>query len=270
MDIDRRGLIGTIAFHVILLLLFILSGFRTPLPLPGEAGILVNFGDIDLAAGNEEPRINEEIVTPPKQEEIEETVEEILDEEPILTQEVEDAPEMVAVKKPEKKPEKEKKPVEKKTEPTPKVEKPIVEEKPQVNTAALYSGKKENTTYTGSQGNASGTGNQGTPTGSVNATDYGLGGGSGNRPGFFLDGRNSVSLPTPRSDSQKEGKIVVQIKVNRAGEVVEAVPGIKGSTTLDTYLLGVAKKAALSSKFDSKADAAFYQTGSITYIFRVK
>ena len=53
MDLDRRGLIGTIAFHLIILTLFLFFGFRTSLPLPGEAGILVNFGDVDLASGEE-------------------------------------------------------------------------------------------------------------------------------------------------------------------------------------------------------------------------
>jgi len=41
----KRGFIGTIIFHVIVLLLLIFFGFITPLPFPGEEGILVNFGD---------------------------------------------------------------------------------------------------------------------------------------------------------------------------------------------------------------------------------
>jgi len=268
MDLDRRGLIGTIAVHVILLTIFVFFGFRTPLPLPEEAGILINFGDSDFGSGPTEPMFNEEPVPQPPEEFIEETVEETTEESPIMTQDTEEAPSISAKKEVEKKEEKKKDPVERK--PQPRQTEPKVEEKPKIDPRAMYSGRKSNTTYSGSQGNTSGSGNQGSTTGDVDATNYGLGGGSGNRPGFYLEGRNALSLPTPNIDTQKEGKVVVQIKVDRQGNVVDAIPGVKGSTTLDSYLLSVAKKAALSSKFDSKSDAAFYQSGTITYIFRLK
>ena len=51
----KRGIIGTAIFHVIVLLLLIFLGFFTPLPLPGEEGILVNFGTSENGFGNEEP-----------------------------------------------------------------------------------------------------------------------------------------------------------------------------------------------------------------------
>jgi flagellar biosynthesis GTPase FlhF len=52
----KKGIIGTIIFHVIVLLLLTLFGFFTPLPLPGEEGILVNFGDSEQGLGQLEPR----------------------------------------------------------------------------------------------------------------------------------------------------------------------------------------------------------------------
>ena len=51
----KNGIIGTIIFHVIVLLLLIFLGFFTPLPLPGEEGILVNFGTSDNGFGDIEP-----------------------------------------------------------------------------------------------------------------------------------------------------------------------------------------------------------------------
>jgi len=51
----KKGLIGTIIFHVIILLLLVFLGFFTPLPLPGEEGILVNFGDSENGFGDTEP-----------------------------------------------------------------------------------------------------------------------------------------------------------------------------------------------------------------------
>ncbi len=51
----KRGIIGTAIFHVVVLLLLILFGFFTPLPLPGEEGILVNFGTSENGFGEIEP-----------------------------------------------------------------------------------------------------------------------------------------------------------------------------------------------------------------------
>ncbi len=271
MELDSRGLIGTAIFHTLILLLFILFGFITPLPLPEEAGILINFGDSETGFGSEELRENSESTSQSQPESMPETYEETSEEDPVMTQETEDAPAMVPVnkprgKKPEKKPETEvKNPV-----PQPNKQEQEEKEEPKVDSRALYTGKKEDSQSTNSQENTYGPGNQGSPTGSTDATNYGLGGGSGNAPGFYLDGRNPLSLPVPSIDSPKEGKVVVQIKVDRAGNIVDAVPGAKGSTTLDSYLLSVAKKAALSSKFDSNPNAPYYQTGTITYIFSLK
>jgi outer membrane biosynthesis protein TonB len=191
--------------------------------------------------------------------------------EKILTQDFEES---AAVK--EQKTARKKEPVKTKTE----VKKPVVAEKkeekkveetkkpePVVNQNAMYKGRKSNTDYSGSEGVATGTGNQGAVTGSENATNRSLYGGTGG-PTFNLAGRNYVSLPKPDISTQKEGKVVVEIKVDRAGNVVSATPGVKGSTTLESSLLNAAKRAALSSKFDSKTDAAYMQTGTITYIFK--
>lgn len=51
----KRGIIGTLLYHVLILLMLIFLGFFTPLPLPGEEGILVNFGDSDVGSGVREP-----------------------------------------------------------------------------------------------------------------------------------------------------------------------------------------------------------------------
>jgi hypothetical protein len=51
----KRGIIGTAIFHIIVLLILLFLGFFTPLPLPGEEGILVNFGTSDNGFGDIEP-----------------------------------------------------------------------------------------------------------------------------------------------------------------------------------------------------------------------
>ena len=55
----RTGLIGSIITHIVILLLLLFFGFFTPLPLPGEEGILVNFGDSETGFGAEEPAPSE-------------------------------------------------------------------------------------------------------------------------------------------------------------------------------------------------------------------
>lgn len=51
----KRGIIGTAIFHIIVLLILLFLGFFTPLPLPGEEGILVNFGTSENGFGSIEP-----------------------------------------------------------------------------------------------------------------------------------------------------------------------------------------------------------------------
>ncbi len=68
----KKGIIGTIVFHAIVLLLLIFLGFFTPLPLPGEEGILVNFGDTENGLGSQEPSPQakqNQTPPPPKKEE---------------------------------------------------------------------------------------------------------------------------------------------------------------------------------------------------------
>jgi outer membrane biosynthesis protein TonB len=63
---------------------------------------------------------------------------------------------------------------------------------------------------------------------------------------------------------------VVEVSVDRSGKVIQAVPGSKGSTTLDEYLLKVAKEAAIEARFEAKPEAPAVQKGTITYNFILK
>jgi len=87
---------------------------------------------------------------------------------------------------------------------------------------------------------------------------------------YDLSGRTIQTLSRPKYDYQGEGTVVVEISVDRQGNVIQAVPGLKGSTTLDEYLLNVAKDAALKAKFEVKLDAPKIQKGTIKYVFRLK
>jgi hypothetical protein len=55
MKLNRRGLIATIIYHTLLLLLLVFAGLTFPMPPPEEEGILVNFGTEETGLGDYEP-----------------------------------------------------------------------------------------------------------------------------------------------------------------------------------------------------------------------
>ena len=285
--IRRRAGIAMGLIQVLLLIVLLYFGFVTPLPLPGEEGIAVSFGT-ERGGQNqvweETPRVTQPKYTPPAPPQTEETP---------LTQDYEEAPEVRTPAKP-KEPEKpkEKKPVEEKTKPTPPkpvetppapkpVETPPEPAKPVVNQQALFPGQ----TATPSQGGA-GTGgekgNQGTAEGQSTTPNVGVGngtgsqgtgngaGGSGGGIGYNVGNRKALKLPPPEYPSQKNGKVIVKVWVNKQGQVIKAEAGEKGSTLFDKAFLAVSEQAALQAHFDVASDAPETQIGTITYIFRLK
>ena len=120
----------------------------------------------------------------------------------------------------------------------------------------------------GSQGIAGGEGNQGQPNGVAGAPNYVGGGGKG--VGYSLSNRSAVDLPHPPKGIQAEGKVVVEILVDRNGKVVDARPGVKGTNTNNERLYQASKEAALKTKFNVSANAPERQKGTLTYIFELQ
>ena len=260
MPKDKKGILGTIIFHNILLLILIFFGFTEPKPLPGIEGIRIDFGNEESGKGiaDIEKEIKTEQPVP-----AEESVISSDSKEDIITQDFEEAP-AVEKKKTEKK---ENNNIEK---PPVKPEEKPVEKPKQVNTKALYKRKDKNSESNASEGEEKDYGNMGAPDGDKDSNNNSIGLSYGSGVSFSLEGRKGISLPKPELNYQKQGNVVVEITVDRQGNVVNANSGIKGSTTLDTYLLNAAKKAALKSKFTNKSDAPFHQKGYITYHFKLQ
>ena len=143
-------------------------------------------------------------------------------------------------------------------------------EKPKVNPLSLYPAKGNTDNSKNNEGITNGKGNQGNPSGSPDSKNYtnAMSTGAGIVPN--LNGRVATSLPIPEYRSQEEGQVVVNIWVDKDGNVTQAEAGAKGSTTTDPTLLNAAKKAALQAKFNIKSDAPILQKGSITYKFRLQ
>ena len=282
----RKGIVGSSIIHGILFILLVFVAFTLPKPPEYEEGILVNFGTDETGAGLIEPSppaVQEESSPPPPPA----NVAKVQDETPVLTQDFEEAPEIKKID-----PEAEKKRLEKlevdrklreqieaerKRKEQEELERKRIEaeQKRQADIMnrtknALANSKNAGTVSTG-EGITGGAGNQGVQTGSVDSKVRGEGSGLGNKGvSYDLQGRGSQSLPPPKYDYQGEGRVVVEVSVDRSGKVIQAIPGTKGSTTLDDYLLKVAKDAALQARFESKPDAPVVQKGTITYNFILK
>jgi len=263
----------------------IVLGFSAPPPAESEEGILVNFGTDETGLGMIEPS------PPPSREEASAplpTAPQVTsDDVPLLTQDTEDAPEVKKVD-----PEAEKKRLEQietekrrsaelEAERIRKEQEEIerkrieAEQKRQADimsrTRDALAGSKNAGTISTGEGVAGGAGNQGSPTGSVDSKNRGEGSGLGDKGiSYDLGGRGYQRLPLPEYNYQGEGRVVVEVSVDRSGKVTQAVPGIKGSNTLDEYLLKVAKEAALKAQFDANPNAPFIQKGTITYNFILK
>jgi protein TonB len=247
----RKGIIGTILFHAFLLAAFLFMGLTYQDPPPAEEGISINFGFIDEGFGEIEPEDTEEVTEIVEEEIIEQQIEST---EEIVTQSTVETPTLEKTEK--------KKKVIKKEEPKEEV---IEEKKPEVNKKALYPGSKK--TKTSSEGNKKGDGNQGSIDGDQNSEVYEGGGIGKNGTAYQLGGRKVEYKAKPIYNLQVEGKVVVIITVDRLGNVINAIPGAKGSTTLNKQLLQRAKTAALKTKFDPKKSAPSNQQGKIIYHF---
>jgi outer membrane biosynthesis protein TonB len=280
-----KGIAGTVIIHLTVLAVLIIFGFSAPPPPETEEGILVNFGFEETGAGLIEPSapaMQEEASPPlPSQSAVNSK------EDPLLTQNTEDAPEVKkvdpeAVKKRLEQIEKDKiRRAELEAERIKKVQEEAerkrieAEQKRQADITnrtrdALANSRNAGTNSTG-EGITGGEGNQGSPNGSVDSQNRGEGGGLGDKGiTYDLQGRGFQKLPLPKYDYQGEGKVVVEVSVDRSGKVLQAIPGIKGSNTLDEYLLRVAKDAAMEAQFEVKSDAPLVQKGTITYNFVLK
>ena len=133
----------------------------------------------------------------------------------------------------------------------------------------------------GVDGNSAKLANQVRSNGDINSNGY-LGGGEngggdgkgsgnglgiGNGPGYSLGNRKVLSKPAPNYNCKDEGKVVVEISVDRNGSVIVAKAGVKGTTNTSNCLLSQAKIAALNTKWEASADAPDIQTGKIIYNF---
>jgi hypothetical protein len=84
---------------------------------------------------------------------------------------------------------------------------------------------------------------------------------------YVMNGRKMTRQPTVNNLTTEKGIVVVEITINKYGNVIKAEPGGEGTTTTSQYLLTKAKQAAESVAFDSAPTSPLEQKGSITITF---
>lgn len=262
---EKKSFAITVALHVLLILLLLFFGFKYLDP-PPENGIAINFGTSDVGSGNEQP--TEPIKSSPKVSSPQVTPVETPLKEEVVTQENVEAP--VIEKK------KEVPVVKKVTEPVKKVEEPPKkpDPKPDKSTtdalSSILNGPERDGKAQGGEGNDTAAGDKGSPDGDPNAKSYyGSGMGLDGDGNYRLGGRRALNKEKFVQDCNESGVVVVQIEVNRNGDVVNAVPGIKGTTNNSPCLTDPARRAALATRFNKDPKAPATQTGIIIYNFKL-
>lgn len=295
---QKTGVISTVLLHTIVLLLLLFFGLVRPYPPPPEEGFLVDFGNSETGLGLEEPslanapEIVEAVKAVPVSKPVSRTrntakVEDKGDED-LVTQEYEKTVAIAARAKKKLLNDKkakfeeeqqqiaEAREIQRQEAEDRRVEQEKAQKIGAINSRAKNAfggGKTDNGSQSRGQGNTYGSGNQGSPDGTPGANQYGLGGGDGSGVGagkgisYSLSGRNARSLPKPSFPGNEAGIVVVEVTVDKYGKVTKALPGIKGSNTVDTDLLEAARKAALSANFNTDQNAPAFQKGTITYHF---
>ncbi|WP_316834585.1 energy transducer TonB [Pedobacter nutrimenti] len=249
---------------LLLLSFFIVIGSFKPVEEAGMGGMVVNYGTSVTGMGSDYTSTEEPSADPnankkapdkvvPEKPTIEQPVTQTSEKE-VVTQNTEESVNIHTKKTKTTAP------------PTATVEdkKPA---KPTINQNALYKGKANKGTGQG-DGTGDTPGNQGSVNGDPLSNKYGEGGsGFGETP---IALRRFTNLVTPHDDGQKTGKIAVRISINRDGVVVNAVPGVKGTTLNDRDLWQKCKEAVMGARLNQSDNAPDLQIGVVVFNFKVK
>ena len=290
----RKSSILSVLLFLLLLVALVIPIFSYQIPPPELEGVLVSFGEPERGAGNDAPAVQNE---DPKQKETEASSQaEAKEEEKKEQKKVDPATAKPAAKVLTNKVEKEvvvPKSVEEKKStnvtPSPKVDleaqKRLEEQKAQAAAAALAaaeakaaeekqrqfeeSKKQFGDFLSGSgKGTTNSSGNQGDPNGDPNSEILtGISTGTG-RVGGGLSNRGILFEPEVKDESQKTGKIVMNVCVDTNGKVIESSFTQRGSTSVDGELREKAQLAAKKYKFS--ASEIEEQCGTITFDFKVE
>lgn len=247
---SRNGVIGTILFHLLLLLIFIQFGmtYQDP-PEENAGGMVINFGTSDEGMGDVQPSSTENTTSSENATQSEATTPSSAQENALTTTE-----QTVEMNASQSNTTSQQTTTQQQTEPT-------VDEN--LSNALNALNNPNNSTGDGNTGTQ---GDQGDPNGDPNSSNY-TGSSTGNGVDFSLGDRLLVKVKKPTNPTQEDGKVVVEIVVDKNGKVIRATPGARGSNTTNPTLYKISKEAALEARFNVKADAMAEQKGTMTFVF---
>lgn len=119
-------------------------------------------------------------------------------------------------------------------------------------------------TMQGANGDANASSSSASAKGNPAGNPVGKGFGNLNNATWTLQGRNCKYIPQPSSDFNQEGRVVVNIVVDAAGNVTSASVG-DGSTISDRETQKLALESARNAKFSEGENT---QRGTIMYVFK--
>lgn len=257
---------------IIVLLLFVVGApYMDP---PIEYGVAVNFGNSDFGKGNVQPlkpvKSEPLKINNPPQPEVNKSEPAASSEakEEVLTA---DNAESIAIKKQKEAEAKANAVADAKAKAEAEriaKEKREQEEKKRKLDALIGGVSKSDGVTSGSEGNDNKSGDKGQLDGDPYAPSYfgDPGTGSGG-VGYGLKGRGKATYQTMKQDCNESGLVIVRIVVNNSGNVIEALPGFKGTTNTAKCLLDPAKKIALSHKWRPDPNAPSKQIGFVKVNF---
>ena len=82
--------------------------------------------------------------------------------------------------------------------------------------------------------------------------------------------RTLISKPGVILNSSEEGKVVVEITVDENGNVIKAIPGQRGSTTVSSNLYTKSIQATSQAKFNPSPEGIKEQRGTYTFVFTLE
>lgn len=296
----RKSFTLTTALLTALLFLLFYIGLSYLDP-PLESGISVNFGTTDFGSGNVQPK--EPVKSEPqKQPEPVEQVTPVEQAEPEVTTPTEPAEvpteevvtqnneESIVIKKQKeaeakrqaeaeaeakrKAEEEAKRQAEAEAEAQRKAEAERIQKEQEAkkqNLDALMGGLNSSEgTASGSEGDDNKAGDKGQTDGDPYASSYYGSAGSGTGgTGYGLSGRSLKASDKFVQQCNEQGTVVVEIEVDRSGNVVKVTPGVKGTTNPAECLKEAAAKTAKSYKWNADANAPTRQVGFVVVNFKL-
>lgn len=262
----KIGFYTSIGLHATLLLLFLIPFVRMIKFPPEESGIMVMFGE-EKAGQSEDTYVPEETVSKPSAASTSKNTQAATE-----TKTKEEVSDVVVEDKKKSKADNKNQSADKNKSVAEAAEKQKAEreklEREAREREAAEKKKKISDLFGKGKGDGSKPGNQGKPDGEPDGKVLeGITKGSG-RVGGGLSSRGLVFEPSFQDNSQRSGKVVITICVDKSGKVISTKFTQKGSTTSDPYLIQITEKAAARYKFTpGEIDS---QCGTITVDYRVQ